>query len=156
VAGKVKEPAVDRFMRFVEVAPFGECWIWMGSRRADGYGQMALRNRPVLAHRFAYAHFAGDVPAGMNVLHRCDCRECVNPAHLFLGSHKDNAHDCIAKGRARKARGEAAGKAKLRADQVLQIRAMANTTPISEIARTFAVHQKSISKIISGESWRHL
>ena len=53
----------------------------------------------VAAHRFSYEHHIGPIPTGMFVLHRCDVRRCVNPAHLFIGDARDNLLDCIEKGR---------------------------------------------------------
>lgn len=63
------------------------------------YPSIKVDRRHVLAHRLAYEHYVGPIPPGMLVCHRCDNPRCHNPAHLFLGSHLDNAHDMIAKGR---------------------------------------------------------
>jgi hypothetical protein len=58
-------------------------------------------HKGVFAHRYAYAWLYGDIPGGMQVLHRCDVRLCVNPDHLFLGTQLDNMRDMCAKGRSR-------------------------------------------------------
>jgi hypothetical protein len=72
-----------------------ECWEWLGTKINSGYGKFLLG----LAHRFAYEYFVGPIPEGLCVLHKCDNPGCVNPNHLFLGTHKDNTQDMYKKGR---------------------------------------------------------
>jgi hypothetical protein len=73
------------------------CWEWTGYRDKDGYGKY----RTLLAHRFAYARAAGNIPDGQVVCHSCDNPSCVNPAHLWLGSLSDNQRDSAEKRRQR-------------------------------------------------------
>ena len=77
------------------------CWIWTASARGSGYGQFYLKKykRQIEAHRASWLLHVGDIPDGLQVLHRCDVRLCVNPEHLFLGTAKDNTQDMIAKNR---------------------------------------------------------
>ncbi len=66
------------------------------------YGRIrALRGFQEYAHRVSWEMFCGEIPAGQKVLHRCDVSLCVNPDHLFLGTQKENVHDCEKKGRGR-------------------------------------------------------
>jgi hypothetical protein len=82
------------------------CWMWTGSRTSNGrYGQFAWaarfgRTRPVGAHRTAYELAHGvEIADGLQILHSCDTPLCVNPNHLFLGTHTDNMQDASGKGR---------------------------------------------------------
>jgi len=77
----------------------GECWIWMGGLNPSGYGVFYYQNTKILAHRFAFAEANGEIGGGLIVCHHCDVRPCVRPSHLFSGTHEDNRHDAIAKGR---------------------------------------------------------
>lgn len=76
-----------------------DCWLWQNYRQSSGYGQTYVEGKRILAHRLSWMAFKGPIPEGLNVLHKCDTKRCVNPAHLFLGSQADNVKDCIDKGR---------------------------------------------------------
>ena len=93
----------ERFERKFMPEPISGCWIWTGSlnKRHNGYGQIRIGDgKPLLAHRASYELHIGTIPDGMCVLHKCDVPCCVNPNHLFLGTHADNMRDCHSKGRA--------------------------------------------------------
>ena len=79
----------------------GDCWVWDGAVTPRGYGHLRHGGLDWRAHRAAYSAFTGVIPRGSFVLHRCDVRACINPAHLFLGSARDNTADMIVKGRCR-------------------------------------------------------
>lgn len=80
------------------VPELGACWEWTASRDRKGYGQIMLDGKPRRAHRISW-FLCNEDPGTRCVLHRCDNRVCVNPAHLFLGSVADNNSDMFAKGR---------------------------------------------------------
>lgn len=72
------------------------CIDWTGSVRSDGYGQISIDRRRTGVHRLAYELHAGQsIPEGMLVLHSCDRPICINPAHLRVGTHKENVRDAI-------------------------------------------------------------
>lgn len=75
------------------------CWLWTGVIGAHGYGVFGGKKTRGRAHRLMWERVNGPIPDGLNVCHRCDNPPCVNPAHLFLGTVKDNAQDMMRKGR---------------------------------------------------------
>lgn len=94
------EDAQERFWRKVD-KPNGEngCWLWTGSFTTPGYGQFRADGKNLSTHRYAYEISRGPIPKGLLVCHHCDNPKCVRPDHLFLGTHKDNHDDSVAKGR---------------------------------------------------------
>ena len=64
-----------------------------------GYGMFRIKRESYLAHRYSWTLHRGPIPVGLWVLHRCDVPACVNPGHLFLGTHQDNMDDMKRKGR---------------------------------------------------------
>jgi hypothetical protein len=90
----------ERFWSKVRRGTKFECWEWQAARNDDGYGLCRGGSRSIEgAHRVSWRLANGEIPEGQQILHRCDNRACVNPAHLFLGSQQDNIADMLAKGR---------------------------------------------------------
>jgi len=99
----LKHP-IDRFLNKINKTP--TCWLWEGCLRTDGYGCFRLNGKTRTTHRLAYEWLVAPIPLGLQVLHRCDNPSCVNPNHLWLGTHGDNMRDAAAKGRLASQKGE--------------------------------------------------
>lgn len=111
MAGRPPISLDKRFWEKVDRRGPDECWPWIGAEHGRGYGGILINYKSVPAHRVAHALCKGVVPPGMFVLHRCDNPKCVNPAHLFLGTHQDNMDDMVSKGRSRNGWSSAQAKA---------------------------------------------
>lgn len=147
------DPAI-RFARHYEVAPSG-CWEWTGGLfKGSGYGKFNAGSvgGTAYAHRFAFQLRFGAIPAGQQVLHRCDNRRCVNPSHLFLGTHRDNMLDMHSK-----ARGRHCGKPSLTREDVEAIRSAKLTGAYGEVtrlAKKYRISTTHLRSIRKGEAWQ--
>lgn len=152
-------PLLERFCRFLpDELPDDGCWEWQGGLLLNGYGQFGVSRyeskRTNHAHRFAWeVHNAEPIPKGMVIRHACDNRRCVNPAHLLVGTQKDNMADCMQRGRV--AKGERNSQAKLTQNQVRQIRRLCNECgwKYVDLAAKFDVSINAIYRIVQGTTW---
>lgn len=133
--------------------PIGACWLWTGIITRKGYGRLKWRGKCCPAHRLSWENAHGEVPEGMHVCHRCDVRRCVNPSHLFLGSHQENMEDMAAKGRAGRTFGEMHPNCRLTDAQVVAIRSDKRRQRI--IAADFGIGQQQVSRIKAGQQRQH-
>lgn len=143
----------ERFWEKVDIRDASECWEWLASKRNGGYGQFSVAGKTLRANRIAYEFFYGPFDESLFVLHKCDNPGCVNPAHLFLGSHRDNMRDMVEKERA--ASGEAHKKAELSTKDVLAIVELYNSGKHTHasIAELYTVEAPAIYKILNGRTW---
>jgi hypothetical protein len=149
----------ERFWAKVDKRGPDECWDWVGGKGTRGYGSHRRLpcSKPERTNRISYEIHYGKIPAGMFVCHRCDRPECVNPAHLWLGTPADNAADMATKGRAAPKSGCLNGRAKLSPVQVQEIKARLRAGVQGRtLAREFGVSDMAISRIKRGRLWRHM
>ena len=150
--------------------PNGDCWEWTGyidPSKKSGYGMLAFEGKTQKSHRVAWILTNGEIPDGMQVLHKCDHRPCVNPNHLFLGTNYDNVQDKISKGRhprgleasmySNPKRGSDNWHSRFSDEEVLAMRAMyASGSKCKDIATAFKLKDHVCNMILHGRRWAHL
>lgn len=148
----------ERFWSRAIPEPNSGCWLWCGSVNRRGYGKAHLGHEQ-LAHRVAWKLSGGAIPRGAHVLHRCDTPSCVNPSHLFVGTHADNMRDKVAKGRQARFAGSDHPSAKLSVESVREIRAAVlprnrwSPSLRRQLAAKFGVSESAIKQVRSRRSW---
>ncbi len=149
-------PIEERFWSKVDKT--GSCWLWTGCKHPQGYGRIGVSKKVKYAHRISWELHNGTIPEGAHVLHKCDVPCCVNPDHLFLGTHRDNMQDKIAKGRANMPKGERCGNSKLKEGEVWLIRKIHKAGVVSQryIAKMFRVSQSTINNIVKNYHWKNV
>jgi len=133
------------------------CWIWTAWKHRQGYGKFSIKNKTWIAHRIAWIiSRKRKIPKGLCICHHCDNPSCVRPSHLFLGTHKQNTHDMIRKGR--QSIGSSHGNSKLTEYQVCEIRKLYfnNGFTQKQLADLFNIHFRTIHKILHRMIWNHL
>lgn len=149
------------------------CWPWLRSTTRHGYGVLSLPGRKyVLAHRVSHAFFNGDFDQRLFVCHHCDNAGCVNPGHLFVGTHQDNMDDASHKGRLggeahrfslypeQIMKGETCHLHVLTEAEVMEIRAACGASPArgtyARLAASYSVTPENISAIHRRLTWKHI
>jgi hypothetical protein len=147
-----------------KVKKTASCWIWEGALEPAGYGAFMIKQKgkwiPIRASRLSYLLKYGELPEGWCVCHHCDTPACVNPEHLFLGTHADNMRDSAKKGRlsskgVSRNCGEKNPLSKLtEADvHIIKGRLMAGEKQ-NNIAKDFSIDPTVVSDIKLGKSWK--
>ena len=160
----LSESTIARFWTKVDVREPDECWPWTAAVRSTRcqYGVLKVDGRVALAHRLSYEIANGEIPDGALVCHACDVPLCVNPAHLFAGSYRDNAVDALQKGRmtpveTRHQAGDENVNARLTDDTVRAIRAdRAAGMNLVPLAEKYAVGYSTVRDVVTGRTWAHV
>lgn len=175
-----------RFWLYVDIRKPNDCWNWTGYIGSGGYGRYRMRSLKKIwsAHRFAYIIIHKSIPPKMLILHKCDNGLCVNPNHLFLGTHKDNMKDMVSKGRQARgdkhglrlypelaargkrngrytypektARGERHGLSKLNEEKVRYIKKLGKIYTSKSISEKLMLNHSHICRILSNRIWKHV
>jgi hypothetical protein len=157
------------------------CWEWTGKVGKNGYGTLVHaekgKRNHLLAHRVMYEIFIGPIPNGKFVCHTCDNRKCINPDHLWVGTHSENMKDAANKGRipaiGRKhteetkkkfklrsrpqKKGESSWLSKLKEYDVLRIREMLSKGIKQKyIMNEYGISRSCLYMISVRETWFHI
>lgn len=138
------------------------CWLWLGNKSGKGYGRIFWKGKVARAHRVIYEIVKSPIPSGLLICHHCDVPACVNPEHLYAGTHVQNQRDKINRGRWRgcpkgkgqKRPGSLNPFSKLTEDDVRAIRASALNSLV--LAKEYSVSPYTIRSIRRRESWTHV
>lgn len=133
------------------------CWLWKGATNGKGYGTWSIwdskghRSVNWKAHRYSWSFKNGQIPKGLFVMHACDVRRCINPAHLFIGTAADNNKDMVRK--ERHVWGRKVTTAKLSNAKARRIAAMKGRVSSCRVASRYGVNRSTIQSVWSGKSW---
>ena len=154
----MKKSDKDRFQDKWELNKNTGCWEITGWIDENGYGRASVNKKYFGSHRVSWVLNNGEIPNGMYVLHKCDNRKCVNPDHLFLGTHQDNMDDMNKKGRYCTLVGESARNVILTEEEVNQIRLKYIPYKYTQqmLADEFGVCAPLIHRIIKRDVWKHI
>lgn len=149
---------IERFWRHVSKSE--GCWLWTGYVTPNGYGVITQdpttkKRVQLYAHRLSWHIHNGVIPLGLNVLHHCDTRNCVRPSHLFIGTHKTNSEDMVAKGRNKP--GELRWNAALTDEQARRV-LLDFQAGVSrkELMHKYGVPRWVIYSLVTRQTWKHI
>lgn len=134
----------ERFWKYVLKTK--TCWLWQ-SAIVRGYGILRVGGKNVRAHRISYELHDGPIPEGMMVLHTCDNRRCVNPQHLYVGTHQENMQDRSDHDRCSRA---SAVITQEQADKIYIDR-----RPSRTVAKEYGISKSTVNRILRGETYAH-
>lgn len=146
-----------------------KCWNWTGTLCKDGYGKCKRKGKTYRTHRLSYEYYKGEFDNNLYVCHSCDNPKCVNPDHLWLGTHFHNELDKTLKGRRSPSpsishphlipKGEKIWSSKLTKEVVEEIYKLGlkNYTAKQILDKlNLKLHTSTINRIMTGKSWAHL
>ena len=148
----VDDGTINRFHKHAKILQdIFACWLWLGAK-SHGYAAFYAEGRVQYAHQISFRIFTGVIPNGLDVLHTCNTKLCINPNHLYLGTDTENGADRVRDGISVK--GSKAGQAKLTDDLVKYVRYSCKSH--SELSRELNVGISTIWSVRNGISWTHI
>lgn len=177
--GCIHSPKSEEYLKKVEKRLLnqskrvGECLEWTGRLNPMGYGIFKLRssetkgltyvtpkrsNISLSTHRVAYKIWVGDIPKGLYVLHRCDNRLCIEPSHMYLGTHQDNMNDMMKKNRQNKRPGALHHMTNFTEKEIIEIRRLwkEGLETQTGLSRKYKVGLSTIHNIVRRKTWAHI
>lgn len=150
--------STEQILSMYVVDPITDCHNFTGYKNYQGYAQCSsiYSLGELSVHRISYRYYRGDI-GDFHVLHKCDNPGCINPDHLFLGTHQDNMTDKKLKGRVVAHCGSKHARSKVTEDDVRKIREMKeNKIPRKVIAEIFGISVPNVDDITTRATWRHV
>ena len=140
---------LKRFMGYVTLTE--SCWLWNGGA-SRGYGKIRVGEKHLHAHVLSWMMFRFSMPIdGREVMHKCDNRLCVNPAHLTIGSHQENMQDMVRKGRS----GAGVPKRQMTTDHILKAKKMrADGLTFAEIRKEIGFDDLTLWRAVNNKTKR--
>lgn len=147
------------------------CWMWIAAKDHHGYGHLNMNRVHVRAHRLSLLIAGRELPEGQSVCHSCDVPACVNPAHLWLGSHMDNMVDRCKKGRTATGirsgavkhpeatpRGEGHCRAKLNEEKVRAMREeyAKGGINLTDLGAKYGIKMVGAWQVVNRDTWAHV
>lgn len=137
---EIEKKQVERFWSKVRKQDDGRCWEWVGNMHNNGYGLITIEKKHWRVHRLSYCLEHGSIPEGMFLMHQCDNKICVNPAHLKPGTHVENMAEMKTRGRASKG-----PKKRLTQEQIKYI--LESGKSLSVLTAELKVHPRTIERV---------
>lgn len=159
MSGKVRvtfDDIVKRFWSKVCKEDTNECWMWIGCVNGSGYGSFKTSYKSNMAHRFSWELVNGKIPNGLEILHKCDNRLCVNPNHMDIGTSKDNMRDMINKGRS--GVGDKNSMSKYTELDVLRIKKAykKGISTYESVGKLFGISWGHVRQLVLCTRWKHI
>lgn len=145
-----------RFWSKVDRKNKNECWNWESSKNENGYGKFCINYKLYKAHRVSYFIKYNKDPRNLLICHKCNNPSCVNPYHLFSGTHKENIEQAVSEGRSRIIKGSKNQLAKLQESEVIEIKKLKGLINKHEVAKRFHVASATIYDIWADRTWSHI